>query len=913
MTIVEKFRACGMTLVLILTSAAPATQSTSYAFTDVTVIPMDRERAIAHQTVIVRDGRIAAIGDAAATPVPNGALRIDATGKYLLPGLHDMHAHLLGDLFDFPNERAEDELMIMLANGVTTARIMIGRPEHLGLRRRIAVGELLAPTLFVASPQFAGRSFGEPHFNGYVVATPDSARAAVRRAKAAGYDFIKLTFFISRPVYDAVIDEARAQGIRVIGHVDAQVGLARALEAGQQIEHLDSYFQAVLADDAPFKRSVDGVDVWRMANWASLDNIDDTKIARVAGATAHAAGWGRWSTPTLTFLERAFGTGQSDEEVTSRPDYRFFPAAIREEMSGPRRQFWSAPPSDARRKRFVAVRNRLVKAIHDSGGKILAGSDAPEWFLLYGYTLHRELQHLVTAGLTPFQALEAATRNPAEFLGTLASTGTIAAGKRADLLLLDGDPLASITNTTRIAGVMRRGRWLPRATLDTALAAIANRFRGRQETSSSGEVLVPRVARAVPDSGLRSADWLGLLPDGEEKRHFIVDCTGCHQIDARHVMPNGKPRTEAQWDSAITRMLGYAGATTGFPVISHAREARATAHWLAQYMTRVPTPAVSPSTPGAEITEFTVPIAGDLPHDVAVDKFGRVIITGMFSHQMYVLDPRSGTFSTEAIPVEKANPRALEIDAQGNWWVVLGNPHMLARFTPSTRRWSTYPVGMYPHSLALDSAGQVWFNGHFTRAPEQIGRVRVADGETKTFDVPAHPTLAALPGGPIPYEIRVGPDGRIWGSELNGDRIYAFTPSTGRFETFAMPKRFSGPRRLDVDANGIVWIPAYGANELVRFDPKTKTFATFPLPMANAIPYVVRVDPATNRVWVAASSADVIFLFDPGTQRFASYPLPSRGALVRHLTIDPATRDLWIAYGASPSTIGAKVARLRLR
>ncbi|HZB44471.1 MAG TPA: amidohydrolase family protein [Pyrinomonadaceae bacterium] len=447
-------------------------------FENVNVIPMDRERVLKNQTVVVRDGLIAEVGDARKVKAPAGAVRVDGRGKYLVPGLVDMHTHLFSD-DDFPDELAGDELTLMLANGVTTVRLMIGTPEHLSLRGKIARGELLAPTLYVASPQLTGNArYAES--NGRHVATPEDARRAVRDFKAAGYDFIKITNFITRPVYDAATETAKEVGIRIVGHVDTQVGVARALEAGQQIEHLDAYLESVLKDDSPIKTSVSDIGLFKKENWVSLDHIDERKIKEIARATARA---GVYSTPTLTFFKITYGTGATDEEIRARPDYRFAPPHKRERWERVSKRLRQDPPSEARRREYVRVRNLLVKEIHAAGGKIMAGSDTPEWYLLYGWTLHRELRSLVEAGLSPYAALEAATRNPAEYLKATDHIGTVARGKRADLVLLEANPLDSIANTERRAGVMSRGRWLPEAELRTMLDAVAVRFEKTAATA----------------------------------------------------------------------------------------------------------------------------------------------------------------------------------------------------------------------------------------------------------------------------------------------------------------------------------------------------------------------------------------------------------------------------------------------
>ena len=410
----------------------------------------------------------------------------------------------------------------------------------------------------------------------------------------------------------------------------------------------------------------------------------------------------------------------------------------------------------------------------------------------------------------------------------------------------------------------------------------------------------------------RSAAWLSLLPDGETKRKFILDCTGCHQFDEKIARPQGAPRTEAQWVEAVQRMLGYAGAETSFPVIAADRTAEATARWLAKSLgaEEVVDPPL-PANGRAEVREYRMPVAHDLPHDLVVEPSGDVLITGMFTHRLYRLKPATGELREIAIPVEGANPRAIDRDARGRVWVVLGQPQRLAAVADDTR-WRDWDVGMYPHSLALAPDGKVWFNGHFTRDPELIGFVDPAGDSVTTHEVPPHPSLADTPGGPIPYEIRAAPDGRIWLSELQGNRIVSFTPRTGKFRTYTMPTRHSGPRRFDVDVQGRLWIPAYSANLLVRLDPATGKFTEIPLPMKDALPYVARLDPRDGAVWIGTAAADALVRYDPGSGRFETFPLPSRGALVRHLAVDAARGAVWLAYGASPG-IPARVARVQVR
>jgi imidazolonepropionase-like amidohydrolase len=380
----------------------------------------------------------------------------------VIPGLADMHAHLYADEW-VPDSVARHELPVLLAHGTTTARMMIGTAEHRRLRREIERGAVLGPQLWIASPQLSGDSSA----NTYVVRSTDDARRAVSLAADSGYDFVKLTTNIPPEVYDAIVAEGERRRIRVVGHVDPRVGVARALRAGQQIEHLDDYMESVLADDAPSRASVSDVGAYRLANWATLDHVDDRKVEAIAGATARA---GVYVTPTLAFFHLWFATEQTDSAVRARPDYAHIPPRMRDLYERARARYWQNPPSAARRARYVAVRNRLVRAIVDSGGHVMAGSDAPGGLMGYGWTLHRELEMLVAAGLSPSEALAAATIVPARWLGAGREWGSIAPGRRADLVLLDADPLRDIRNTTRIDAVVIGGRVLERRALDASIA-----------------------------------------------------------------------------------------------------------------------------------------------------------------------------------------------------------------------------------------------------------------------------------------------------------------------------------------------------------------------------------------------------------------------------------------------------------
>lgn len=446
-----------------------SSQAQTVAFTNVNVIPMDKERVLTNQTVLISNGIITAIG--AKVKIPKDAQIIDGKGKYLIPGLMDMHTHLLSDGEDYPKSIAEDELKVMIANGVTTIRLMIGTKEQLILREKSAKGEIIAPTIYSASPHLTGREQG----NNFVVNTAEEGREAVRKSKAAGYDFIKITTFIKPEVYEAAVDEAAKLGIKVVGHADSRfVGVERALKAKQQIEHLDGYMEMLLKDDAPMKGSVSDLYIYDVKNWESLDYIDENKISALAKRTVES---NPFVDPTQHFMKNTFGIARSEESIRAQPDFKFYPKAVQEQWLNffRKNRFINTVPLE-KRARWIAIRDKMIKAIYDAGGKIMAGSDSPEFLFLYGFSQHRELKSLADAGLSNYAALEAGTKNPSMFFGTLDKVGTIEKGKRADLVLLNANPLENISATENRAGVMLKGKYYTQTELNKWLDEIAPRI-----------------------------------------------------------------------------------------------------------------------------------------------------------------------------------------------------------------------------------------------------------------------------------------------------------------------------------------------------------------------------------------------------------------------------------------------------
>ena len=406
-------------LLLLLSTVALAGDDGVTVFVDVNVVPMDTEGVLEHQTVLVRDGRIAAVGREVA--VPADALRIEGRGRYLMPGLADMHVH----------NWYEKEHLLFVANGVTTVRNMWGTPMQRRWGREIDAGKRLGPALHTTGPILDG---ARPTWPGStIVTTVEAARAAVRRIKAEGYPSLKIYNALRKDVYGALVAEARERNVRVAGHVPRAVGIDGALAAQQDcIEHLEGYVK-----------------------------VEAERDRELAATTAAR---GVWNCVTLT----VYWSHLRWDELPNRPEMKYVPYSLRRTW----RQMARQRPDEEHLKRLRRLRRRsreMTKALHTAGAKLLLGTDCATPYIVAGWSAHRELRLLVEAGLTPYEALRAGTVDAASYLRE--DFGAVAVGKRADLVLVEANPLADVKNAARRVGVMVRGRWLPAAELQRRLDA----------------------------------------------------------------------------------------------------------------------------------------------------------------------------------------------------------------------------------------------------------------------------------------------------------------------------------------------------------------------------------------------------------------------------------------------------------
>ncbi len=408
---------------------APGATERAVAFVGVSVLPMDSERVLEAQTVVVREGRIVALGPEASITIPLDAERIDARGRYLMPGLADFHVHVTSD----------EQLLSYLAHGVTSVFDLDGSPERLRLRERIAQGKQPGPTLYVSTPLTDG---DPPVFGSAVVlATPEQARQTALDSKRSGYNAIKVYNNLSPEVYAALSEAARQQGIPLVGHVPRKVGLEAVLQARQALlSHGDEYFNV---------------------------DADPARLPEAARATKEA---GTVVVPNLARIASTQRMLADLEGVFADPEARFLHPDILRNWRGsnPTRRLNLAEFTAREQVKYPFVQ-QLTRSLAEAGVPLLLGTDSSQAGLFPGQSAHLELRELVKAGLSPYEALAAGTRNAGDFISQhvdpAARFGTVALGQRADLLLVEGNPLEGLEHLAQPLGVMVRGRWFPREQL----------------------------------------------------------------------------------------------------------------------------------------------------------------------------------------------------------------------------------------------------------------------------------------------------------------------------------------------------------------------------------------------------------------------------------------------------------------
>ncbi len=439
-------------LTVLLVGFSSLVVAQTFRIENVNVITMDAPELLLNQTVLIESGKVVAVDPAGTEQVDFDGQRIAGNGGYLLPGLAEMHAHI-------PATRSgqaeiDKVLKLYLANGIVLARGMLGEPGHLALRESLANGERIGPELVTSGPSLNGQS----------VSSRQQAGKLVREQQAAGYDFIKLHPGLSRTEYQQAVKEAKRVDIQLAGHVSQEVGLELTLNSKQAtIDHLDGYARGLLAEGSDALRRDPG-----FFGAAIAADMDFDRIEQLAIRTANQ---GVWNVPTETLMLHTLGNTPL-QTMLDWPEMRYIDADTLSRWGNSVKSL-RAEYSKQQRQRLLAMRQQLLLALQQHGAGLLLGSDAPQILNVPGFSIHRELQAMVAAGLSPAQALSMGTRNVGKFFGR-EGWGMLKPGSPANLVLVAENPLEDIRHTSGILGVMRQGKWHDRAQLDSWLAALTN-------------------------------------------------------------------------------------------------------------------------------------------------------------------------------------------------------------------------------------------------------------------------------------------------------------------------------------------------------------------------------------------------------------------------------------------------------
>lgn len=468
-------RTLALALAFVAAPAAADEGGRPIAFVHANVVPMDTERVLPDQTVVVRAGRIVSVSPTAKTRVPGEARVIDAKGGYLSPGLADMHVHLY----------VPEELTLHLVNGVTTVFNLDGREAHLSWKKRIAAGELPGPSVYSVGPTFSRAR------------TRAEAVAEVDRQAAAGWDGVKIYNQVSAAEYPALAARAREKGLVLVGHVAREPGFAATLAAGQSIAHAEEYVYTFFNDDPDPRNEV-------------VHPLDTSRIPEAVRQTREA---GISVIPTLSAFRDIVRQATDVKAYLKRPQLAFLAPFQRARLQ---------PESNTYANRFrkeqlpglavsLEFQRQLVKALHEGGVPILAGTDA-SWLGVPGFSLVEEVEGFQELGFTPYAALRTATVDAARLLKQEREFGVVAPGARADLLLTRKSPLEDVRNLRGLEGVMARGRWIAGSERSRVLAGIPAKHKERvsrlvRELSADPVRAVVRLAEDDPTGAASASAW----------------------------------------------------------------------------------------------------------------------------------------------------------------------------------------------------------------------------------------------------------------------------------------------------------------------------------------------------------------------------------------------------------------------
>lgn len=446
-----------LTTFLIFTSLCFCVAQTKInAITHVNVLPMTSEEVLKDYTVLLKEGKVFKMGPSTKLKVKKKNQVIDGTGKYLMPGLTEMHAHI-------PTPENGDDtwvrqvLFLYVANGVTTIRGMLGDPYLLTLRKNVENELLIGPRIFTSSPSM----------NGNTIKTPQEAREKVVQYKKDGYDFLKVHPGVKREVFDTMAKIAQSLNLPFSGHVPVEVGIRHALASRYaSVDHLDGYLEGTVAADILAQNPNGG-----FFGYTYVPNADEKLLDALAAETKKQ---GVWVVPTQSLFTRWFSPTDANA-LANEPEMQYMPSKTLYQWRQNKSNLTGANYSEVLWQRFILFRHKILQSLYKADVDLLLGSDAPQVFNVPGFSLRHEMKSLADANLSPYVILRSGTANPARFFGKSGAFGTIVPGASADFILLEANPLENVSNTSKQVGVMLRGKWLSKEFIEAELEKIAEK------------------------------------------------------------------------------------------------------------------------------------------------------------------------------------------------------------------------------------------------------------------------------------------------------------------------------------------------------------------------------------------------------------------------------------------------------